>query len=593
MSHSIKHFMWGYQQHFRIGQGCVAERVFRALDPRFQPQIFLVGVLIEDRDDRFSACVEPEDDFWIESSAFDELGKHVPETCSGYPESRLQQSHPLAQQWQDDRLLRRAVHDLVLNTINKCPTRPRDLTFFASYPVVVDGYLVSTVLGLQTNVLGSHYALTKDVVPLHECRDIPVARSFIDAVIQKFLEYSAEGLEKPAAGAGPSGIDTDETLRSAASSLMTGIVWRIDKHRLEGMHTLFNSCNTIASLHYERQAGSGSIILARSDHSAIHREVTFQTPTDMTKTRAARKLLELASDELSLHSDSEQLYGLATIGAHDPADEDLFTVSILDHHHWELAHAGRPLMRVKYGQPNLPKPPFDAARLRSDLKRLFTGNADENVDRIISLVQQAERERHGTMLVITAAAEKEAHRLRNQATPIVPCTLTPVLLKHLTPIDGAVLISPDGKCYAAGVILDGMATDEGDPSRGARFNSALRYVRSTKDVCLAIVISEDRGIDFVPELRPSIKRSVIDNTITQMRQIRDNQRITRRIFLELLHWLDDHRFYLLPADCELLNELIAEIDARLDVQDPSNIKVLRPPFVPDPTMDPKMYYETD
>lgn len=592
-THTIQHFMWGYQRHFRIGQECVAERVFRALDNRFRPLVFLVGILIEIREDRYPSCVEPEDAFWLESAAFEQLTDRVHETCSRYPESRMFQSHPVAQQQQDDCLIKRAVGDLILQIINESPSRPDDITFFASNPIRVDDFLVATVLGLQTSIIASHYTLSKTTVPLHECRDIPVARSFIDAVIQQFLASSADELQRPNAGAGLSEIDTEETLRSAASQLITGIVWRIDKNRIEGMHTLFGSCNTIASLHYERNAGSGSSILARSDHRAVHRQLSFQSPTDMVQTRAARKLLELTSDELSLHSDSEQLYGLATIGAYDTADEDLFSVRILDHHHWELTHSGQPLMRVKYGQPYLPKPPFDSARLRSDLRRLFNGISDEHIGRISSLVQQAEQEQHGTILVISADAEPEAQRLRNQATPLVPCLMTPTLLKHLTPIDGAVLLSPDGICYAAGVILDGMATEGGDPGRGARFNSALRYVGSSKAACLAIVISEDRGIDFVPDLRPAIKRSMIDKTIKQLGALRDNERITRRIFVDLLNMLDEHRFYLLPADCQLLNGLIVELEGRLDAQESSNVKIIRAPFISEPTMDSNMYYETE
>lgn len=593
MNHTIKHFMWGYQAHFRIGQQCAAKRVFGALDARFRPLVCLVGILMKDRADRYPACVEPEDDFWIESAAFDQLSDRMPDTFSGYPESRMLQSHPVAQQRQDDDLIKRAVRHVIVQIVDECPTRPDDYRFFASYPVLVHDFFVSTVLGLQTSVLSSHYAMRRDAVPLHECRDIPVARSFIEAVLQQFLASSADELEKPDAGAWLSKINTEETLRSAATLFMRGIVWRIDRDRIEGMHTLFNSCNTIASLRYEQQAGAGGVILAKVDHPAVCRQLSFQTPTAMTNTRAARTLLELASEDLSLHSDSEQLYGLAKVDAYEPANEDLFIARVLEHHHWELTHADQPLMRVKYGQPYLPKPPFDTARLRSDLKRIFHGSTDEQIGRITGLVQQAERERHGTMLVISAAAEQESRRLRNQATALAPCLLTPALLKHLTPIDGAVLLSPEGFCYAAGVILDGLATEDGNPGRGARFNSALRYVGSSKDACLAIVISEDRGIDFVPDLRPAIKRSRIDLAITQLRELRTKERITRRTFVDIVDWLDDYRFYLLAADCEILNSLIAEIDARLDAPEPSDVKVIRPPFTLDRAMDATMYYEME
>ncbi len=587
------HFMWVYQRHFCIGQQCAAKRVFRTLDPQFRPLVFLVGVLANDRGDRYRACVEPEDNFWIESDMFDQIGDRLHEKRATYGESHMLQSHPVAQQRQDDHLTKRAIRDLILQIVEECPTRPDNYTFFASYPVLVDDYWVSTVLGLQSSVISSHYALTKETVPWHECRDIPVARSFIDAVIKQFLSSSEGELRETDAGAGLSQIDTDETLRRAAHLLMRDTVWRLDHDRIEGMSSLFGSCNTIASLPYEQQACVGTIILARSDHPAVQRQLTFQTPTDMTKTRAARKLLELASGELSLHSDSERLYGLATVNSYEAAEENLFTVRILEHHHWELAHANNPLMRVKYGQPYLPQPPFDAPRLCSDLRRVFQDITDTDIQRLTALVEQAEQERHGTILVISADAEAEAQRLRNQATPVEPCLLTPALLKHLTPIDGAVLLSSKGVCYAVGVILDGMATDDGDPGRGARYNSALRYVSSTNANCLSIVISEDRGIVFFPDMRLSIKRSTIDDVISQLRELLDKKKIPLRTFVKILDWLDEHRFYLLPEDCELLNSLVQVIDARLDAQEPREININRPPFTPDPTMDAQKYYEEE
>jgi hypothetical protein len=40
-------------------------------------------------------------------------------------------------------------------------------------------------------------------------------------------------------------------------------------------------------------------------------------------------------------------------------------------------------------------------------------------------------------------------------------------------------------------------TSKGDPSRGARYNSAVRYVESCKTPCMIIVVSEDGIIDLL------------------------------------------------------------------------------------------------
>ena len=57
--------------------------------------------------------------------------------------------------------------------------------------------------------------------------------------------------------------------------------------------------------------------------------------------------------------------------------------------------------------------------------------------------------------------------------------------------------------YAApeAAILDGLATEKGDSSRGSRYNSAVRYVESSRYACLAIVVSEDGLIDLLPPLK--------------------------------------------------------------------------------------------
>jgi DNA integrity scanning protein DisA with diadenylate cyclase activity len=70
-------------------------------------------------------------------------------------------------------------------------------------------------------------------------------------------------------------------------------------------------------------------------------------------------------------------------------------------------------------------------------------------------------------------------------------------LLSISSIDGAVLIGPDTTCYAIGAILDGRAHGTGDPARGARYNSALRYVLSSEAPCLAVCVSEDGRVDLL------------------------------------------------------------------------------------------------
>jgi len=150
----------------------------------------------------------------------------------------------------------------------------------------------------------------------------------------------------------------------------------------------------------------------------------------------------------------------------------------------------------------------------------------------------------------------------------VPLHLTPHEIQRLTAIDGAVLIEPNGKCHAIGVILDGLATDKGKSSRGSRYNSAVRYVETArekfKQECLAVVISEDGMIDLVPDLKPQIKRSLIDEAVNKLRKNRDAEKVNIKEYNNAMDWLQKNEFYLVPEVANQVNELRREIDARLE-----------------------------
>ena len=68
-------------------------------------------------------------------------------------------------------------------------------------------------------------------------------------------------------------------------------------------------------------------------------------------------------------------------------------------------------------------------------------------------------------------------------------------------MDGSLLIDPHGICHAVGVILDGAAQGVGDPARGARYNSAIRYQSGATSPTVVVVVSEDGGVDLVPMAR--------------------------------------------------------------------------------------------
>ncbi len=75
-------------------------------------------------------------------------------------------------------------------------------------------------------------------------------------------------------------------------------------------------------------------------------------------------------------------------------------------------------------------------------------------------------------------------------------------IEHITAIDGSVMMSSDGEIVGIGVILDGEPSAECNinSSRGARYNSAIKYTYSRKQnnvKCIAVVVSEDGDVNFI------------------------------------------------------------------------------------------------
>ncbi len=185
-------------------------------------------------------------------------------------------------------------------------------------------------------------------------------------------------------------------------------------------------------------------------------------------------------------------------------------------------------------------------------------------------------QRHGTMLVSSESADEEARRLRNQSIGIEPTEVTPELVRRLTGIDGAILISPKGVCDAIGVILDGIATDDGDSSRGARYNSAIRYLASAKSPTMRLVVSEDGYVNMLPRLQPQIRKSDIDLRVETLEAKRVDE------FHRTINWLQEHRFYLDPSQCDVVNKEVARIySARMEG---GELRVEMPTLLPHPAM---------
>jgi DNA integrity scanning protein DisA with diadenylate cyclase activity len=466
-----------------------SSKVFKRLDPSLEPQIFLLAIPF-DLDSNPILLVPETDNHAVEHfRRVHRLIKDVDErdlTDLAFDVRGLI--------WQTKVDVKIAIQDILTNDSGEALYES-----FTTFPEFMYGHSVSLILQLSRTALASHYRLSK-----HTRWGFPAA-SLIYDIISAFLYATLPLLEKLARGRSWFRLNEngDDLFRRAGLWLMKGVEGACKTEESELItENLFRPCNVISALPYEGNEGRGVMIVSRKGHPNIDIALALDTPLKPSNYRGIRKLLEMTSTGLNLLCDSSDIYGFGTLNdrPYDPDQEDLFTIQFTSHYQWKLFHTDEELMVVSYGIPSLPAKPIERGSFSGRLRALFRKVSDENVEELWTVVQKVIQQKRGTMLVISDEAEEEARRLRRQSTVVKPVRLIPEMILPISSIDGAVLIDAQNTCYAIGVILDGMASDRGSRARGARYNSAIRYldyVKSRHGSCIIIVISEDGIIDFL------------------------------------------------------------------------------------------------
>ena len=452
------------------------------LDKNLSSNVLLIGIKKDTDNREDQTCIVPEDSGY-DLSRFENIIAQAQELQFTGEERFLY----FPEQWKI-RCLREALELLI-----RQDDEQRNLISFCSLPVLVNEYFVSVVLQIKRDIYSSYYHLTVD-----KYIDEKVAISLIDATVQECLEIYTQALNKcnPGIGCEISAPPIYEIIRAAGRRLMYTPTIACDGSP-GWYYQLYDACNAISAMKYEGSIGKGKILLAEKEHANIKVSIPLSEPVEIDNYRSIRKLLEICSDNLNLLCDSDYIYGFGTTkGEYDLSKENLFSIKFLAQFSWELFHDKHSLMRVVNGQPELPKMRIEKSKFETDVSAVFPKLKSADLKRLWKLVEAAIEQKHGTMVVISSKAESEAQRLKNQATVIKPIKLIPQVMKAVTSIDGAVLIDPKATCFAIGVILDGTATQKGNPARGARYNSAIRYVDKEPE-SMAVVISEDGMVDLV------------------------------------------------------------------------------------------------
>jgi hypothetical protein len=482
---------WAYEAAYRSAAQALANAIFDELDPTLRPRVFLV-VLNVGADGQLRAqglestgTTLPGDFLLKVAERAAVLRTTVPDRTTSWTAATQGASRrlPGMEAW------RQAVQD-ALGALENAT----EVVSFVGDPRAVDAAVVLTVLQLARRAWEACYSLRRSAADVRARRPT----SILDAAVAEMLRRCAATLTEASETEGPPSLDHDpEEILATAGRLLTdtpALGEGADLH----LRGLFQACNTLASLNYEGQGTVGRIILSRPGYPGLQHRVSLTNPIRLHDLPAVRKLLVTSGSGMALLSDGAVVFGLGGLDMNRSlTGESMFHIAFLKASTWELSRGLRPLMRVTYGRPRMPRLSISEARFRFYMTRTFGLVPMEDFERVWALALAASEQRHGTILVISTGAEEEARRLAQQGLSVSPVKLDRDSLLAVSSIDGAVLIGPDTTCHAIGVILDGRAQGTGDPARGARYNSALRYVLSSEKPCLAVVVSEDGRVDIL------------------------------------------------------------------------------------------------
>lgn len=539
---SIELFMWGYQSHFRVAIEILTKRTLELIGIEIKPAVVVVGLARADRTPQHPVCIEPEDGPW-QLSTFDALPDQVEAAIRTHPLQKMFYGDALSMQEKPEEIKRLSIRDEVARLLRSSDYKS-DFRIFPSISCPIGDYYVVCVIYIPRILFQQFPSIT------YHWQNESIETSFLEQCISGILEEARTML---------SGSDPGRSIENRTIRIPSEIVARCARNFMRspfigGINTadLFERINDLSRLMYEGRIGAGRIIFAEAEDPNVHYVLRFATPVPLSQARWARKALQMATKETALIAGYDAIYGLGKIS---DVSAPPYCIDILAPQQWDFKRGDQVLMRTHFGEAHLPQEPISTARFVENMERIFKGIPSHAVNRfriVLDLLTQLPR---GSMLVIAEDAALEASRLGQQGTLIDPTPLTKELLERCTSIDGSIISDPDGICYAVGVILDGTANDECTPSRGARYNSAVRYVGGSEARRMAFVVSEDRTLDVIPLLRERVSRRLIEDAVKSI------STATTENYFEPRSFLDSHRFFLNSGQCVEINKALDRIES--------------------------------
>jgi len=271
----------------------------------------------------------------------------------------------------------------------------------------------------------------------------------------------------------------------------------------ESLATIFESVSRIP---YEGRELVGRLCFGKKEDFELSTELAallgFENP------RLVRKVLEVSRRDVTPVANCQGILGLGE--PRESATMRCTRISFRQRGRWLVGQAEIPEDLFSFQDGTLV--PTNAQPDKEFLARfeaVFGDKVHSGARQCWQIVEAVRKQPHGAMVVISSKAIEEAKRLRRDTTlSLSPSFLEPKTALALSSMDGALLLDTDGRCHAAGLIVDGITSEEeetssADLSRGARYHSARRYSTLCKihsRPTLIIVVSEDGYFDTFPRL---------------------------------------------------------------------------------------------
>ena len=95
-------------------------------------------------------------------------------------------------------------------------------------------------------------------------------------------------------------------------------------------------------------------------------------------------------------------------------------------------------------------------------------------------------------------------------------------------------------------------------------------------------------INLVPNLMPQIKHSEVISAIEQFKLILDKEEIDRRLFNKAMTFFQSYNFYLTKAECDQINNLRKQIEAK---DGDNGLRIIFSDLQPNDEMNDSFYLE--